>query len=56
MIACPEEIAYRMGYIDAGRLEGLAAAYASNAYGRYLQALLKDRLTVAVRTAEQWRR
>lgn len=55
-IACPEEIAYRLGYIDAEQLERLAGSYSSNAYGRYLQALLKDRLTVAVRTAEQWRR
>jgi len=41
-IACPEEIAYRMGYIDAGRLEALGDALAKNSYGRYLLALLRD--------------
>src|SRR5256885_6190481 len=35
-IACPEEIAYRLGYIDAARLELLGNAMAKNAYGRYL--------------------
>ena len=32
-IACPEEIAYRMGYIDAAQLERLAEPMAKNAYG-----------------------
>jgi glucose-1-phosphate thymidylyltransferase len=41
-IACPEEIAYRMGYIDAARLEALGSALANNGYGRYLLALLRD--------------
>ena len=41
-IDCPEEIAYRMGYIDAGRLEALGDALAKNSYGRYLLALLRD--------------
>jgi glucose-1-phosphate thymidylyltransferase len=43
-IACPEEIAYRRGYIDAGALEKLGAAMANNAYGRYLLSLLKEPL------------
>ena len=43
-IACPEEIAYRMGYIDAARLERLAADMKKNAYGEYLLGLLKDRV------------
>ncbi|MET0346500.1 MAG: glucose-1-phosphate thymidylyltransferase RfbA [Casimicrobiaceae bacterium] len=43
-IACPEEIAYRQGYIDAARLESLGQALAKNAYGRYLLALLHDPL------------
>jgi glucose-1-phosphate thymidylyltransferase len=43
-IACPEEIAYRQGYIDAARLEALGQALAKNAYGRYLLALLHDPL------------
>jgi glucose-1-phosphate thymidylyltransferase len=41
-IACPEEIAFRMGYIDAARLEMLGQAMANNGYGRYLLALLRD--------------
>jgi glucose-1-phosphate thymidylyltransferase len=54
-IACPEEIAYRLGYIDAGQLEHLASDCGSSAYGRYLRALLNDRLTASVRTADRWR-
>jgi glucose-1-phosphate thymidylyltransferase len=42
-IACPEEIAYRLGYIDATQLESLAAAY-RNSYGDYLFRLLHDRV------------
>ncbi len=41
-IACPEEIAYRMGYIDAAQLEQLGSALARNGYGRYLLGLLHD--------------
>jgi glucose-1-phosphate thymidylyltransferase len=43
-IACPEEIAYRMGYIDAGQLEKLAEPMKKNAYGEYLYAILRDRV------------
>ncbi|HXZ49717.1 MAG TPA: glucose-1-phosphate thymidylyltransferase RfbA [Usitatibacter sp.] len=43
-IACPEEIAYRMGYIDAAQLERLAAPMAKNSYGQYLLAVLRDRV------------
>jgi glucose-1-phosphate thymidylyltransferase len=39
-IASPEEIAYRMGYIDAGQLGRLAELLSKNAYGQYLQAIL----------------
>jgi len=39
-IACPEEIAWRLGYIDDGRLEALAAPMRGNDYGRYLLGLL----------------
>ncbi len=35
-IACPEEIAYRLGYIDAAALERLGEALAKNGYGQYL--------------------
>ncbi|MRT30655.1 glucose-1-phosphate thymidylyltransferase RfbA [Herbaspirillum sp. CAH-3] len=41
-IACPEEIAYRRGYIDAAQLERLAAPLKKNAYGQYLLQLLTD--------------
>ena len=43
-IACPEEIAYRMGYIGADQLERLAEPMKKNAYGQYLLAVLKDRV------------
>jgi glucose-1-phosphate thymidylyltransferase len=43
-IACPEEIAYRMGYIDAAQLERLAAPMKKNAYGQYLLEVLRDRV------------
>jgi glucose-1-phosphate thymidylyltransferase len=43
-IACPEEIAFRMGYIDAAALERLAAPMRKNSYGRYLLDVLKDRV------------
>ena len=41
-VACPEEIAYRRGYIDAVQLEKLAAPLKKNAYGKYLLQLLTD--------------
>ena len=43
-IACPEEIAYRMGYIDRAQLERLAQPMKKNSYGEYLLAILKDRV------------
>lgn len=43
-IACPEEIAYRMGYIDAGQLERLAASFGNSSYGAYLRTLLEERV------------
>jgi glucose-1-phosphate thymidylyltransferase len=41
-IACPEEIAYRMGYIDAAKVEALAHALGKSGYGRYLLRLLQE--------------
>jgi glucose-1-phosphate thymidylyltransferase len=41
-IACPEEIAFRLGYIDAAALERLGSALAKNGYGQYLLGLLRD--------------
>ncbi|MHB8743261.1 MAG: glucose-1-phosphate thymidylyltransferase RfbA [Sulfuricaulis sp.] len=43
-IACPEEIAYRMGYITAQQLEALAAPLSKNSYGQYLAAILRERV------------
>jgi glucose-1-phosphate thymidylyltransferase len=42
MIACPEEISYRMGYIDSRKLERLAESMGDNAYRRYLLDLLDE--------------
>ena len=36
MVACPEEIAFRMGFIDKNQLIKLAGAYNQNGYGKYL--------------------
>ena len=41
-IACPEEIAFRLGYIDAAQLESLGQALAKSSYGQYLLGLLRD--------------
>ncbi|MFA5241751.1 MAG: glucose-1-phosphate thymidylyltransferase RfbA [Sulfuricella sp.] len=43
-IACPEEIAYRMGYISAQQLEALAAPLAKNGYGQYLLNVLLEKV------------
>ena len=43
-IACPEEIAWRNGYIDAARLQELAEPMRKNGYGQYLLRLLKEGL------------
>ncbi|AOB33987.1 glucose-1-phosphate thymidylyltransferase [Bordetella sp. H567] len=41
-VACPEEIAFRRGFIDIAQLEKLASSLAKNGYGQYLLRLLKD--------------
>jgi glucose-1-phosphate thymidylyltransferase len=41
-VACPEEIAFRKGFINAEQLEKLAQPLAKNGYGQYLQRLLKE--------------
>ncbi len=40
-VACIEEIAYHMGYIDAGLVEKLAKPFMKNGYGQYLMEMLK---------------
>ena len=42
-VACPEEIAFRSGWISAEQLEALARPLVKNGYGQYLLKLLKDR-------------
>src|SRR5450631_2225322 len=44
MVACPEEIAYRYGYINARQLEDTASSMKGNGYCRYLQQLLREKL------------
>lgn len=43
-ICCPEEIAYRMGYISGAHLENLAKGMANSEYGQYLLRVLSDRV------------
>ncbi|HNS64847.1 MAG TPA: glucose-1-phosphate thymidylyltransferase RfbA [Anaerolineaceae bacterium] len=44
MISCPEEIAYRMGYIDQAKLHELSSNMANNNYGAYLKRLAEGML------------
>ena len=43
-VACPEEVAYRQGWIDALQLERLAQPLINSGYGRYLLQVIKDNL------------
>ena len=43
-VACPEEIAFRMGYIDAGQLEALAKPLEKSGYGQYLKSVISEKL------------
>jgi glucose-1-phosphate thymidylyltransferase len=43
-IACPEEVAFRMGFIDAGELARLGESMAKSSYGQYLLRLLRERV------------
>jgi glucose-1-phosphate thymidylyltransferase len=40
-VACPEEVAFRQGFIDAAQVETLARPLAKNGYGQYLLNMLK---------------
>ena len=44
-ISCPEEIAYRMGYIDVEQVERLAQPLEKTGYGRYLRQLIQEQAT-----------
>jgi glucose-1-phosphate thymidylyltransferase len=44
MVACPEEIAYRQGYITAEQVERVATSMKNNRYGNYLLQMLKERV------------
>ena len=46
-IACPEEVAWRKGFIDAAQLERLAEPLAKSGYGQYLNRLLADKMVPA---------
>ncbi len=43
-ISCPEEIAYKLGYIDAESVKAIAAGLKQNEYGRYLLKMLQDKV------------
>ena len=43
-VACPEEIAYRQGWIDRAQLDRLGQALAKNGYGQYLLQILKEKV------------
>ena len=43
-VSCPEEIAYRQRWIDAGQLETLAQPLTKNGYGQYLLRILKEKI------------
>ena len=43
-VACPEEIAFRSGWINAEQLSALAQPMLKNGYGQYLKSLLKDKI------------
>ena len=42
MVACPEEIAYRQGWINADTVQQVAAQLSKNSYGQYLNKILKE--------------
>jgi glucose-1-phosphate thymidylyltransferase len=41
-ISCPEEVAYRMGFIDSQQLARLAEPLAKNSYGQYLLGIAEE--------------
>jgi glucose-1-phosphate thymidylyltransferase len=51
-ISCPEEIAFRLGYIDRNQLERLAIEMGNSSYGAYLHGLLRERPSALGATAD----
>jgi glucose-1-phosphate thymidylyltransferase len=45
MVACPEEIAYRKGWISEEHVLKLAAPLKKNAYGQYLEKMLCEKIS-----------
>jgi len=43
-VACPEEVSFRQGWIDAQQLEALAVPLSKNGYGQYLKRLLQEKI------------
>jgi glucose-1-phosphate thymidylyltransferase len=43
-VACPEEVAYRQGWVDAAAIEQIAKPMLKNGYGQYLMTMLKEKL------------
>jgi len=41
-VACPEEVAYKMGFIDEGEVRGIARGMKGNEYGQYLERMLEE--------------
>ena len=47
MVACPEEIAYRQGWINAEAVQKVASQLSKNSYGQYLSKILHEMATGA---------
>jgi glucose-1-phosphate thymidylyltransferase len=43
-VACPEEVAWRQGWIDDAQLEKLATPLAKSGYGQYMLGLLQEKV------------
>ena len=41
-VACPEEVAYKMGFIGAGQVRDIARSMKGNEYGLYLERMLEE--------------
>ena len=52
MVACPEEIAYRYGYISADQVEKIGTSMKNNSYGTYLLQLLREKSILSRGSAE----